>query len=103
MTVRRTRRWHAANGLMYEEEEEVVHMNAGSGGNSSHISSTGLVRRSKNGTSLLISSPGTSDMTSAAKKFSDTSSDSEQLPDAATGGNMFWDRGSGGFSWSWRR
>lgn len=86
VSVRRTRRWRHSNGLVYEEETELVHMGAGSGGNSS----TRSVQR--------LSSLNTQHYLSAAAAVA--------VGDAAAGpagGRMFWHRGGGGFSWSWRR
>lgn len=98
LSVRRTRRWRHSNGVVYEEETEVVRMSAGSGGNSSRMQE---LQPSKRHSTQRIGS-----ISSAAD-----ASDREQLEALAgalretgpTGGRMFWHRGGGGFSWSWRR
>ncbi|KAF8065479.1 hypothetical protein HT031_003080 [Scenedesmus sp. PABB004] len=104
VTIRRTRRWRAANGVTYEEEEELVHMNAGSGGNSSARPQALALPRRAAGSSLrlggLLEGEGAQD---ADRVQAAAAAAAAAGGGAPTGGSMFWHRGGGGFSWSWRR
>jgi hypothetical protein len=105
LSLRRTRRWKHSNGLVYEEETEVVHMSAGSGGNSSrsHMQQLQPSSRSMRLGSIASSSDGSSSDGGGVDR-----GELQQLSDVLsgatpTGGRMMWHRGGGGFSWSWRR
>jgi hypothetical protein len=79
--VRTVRRWRSANsGLVYEEETEVTHMNAGSGG-----------KRTPE------------ELTPAADKGNAGGAPAAAAAAARRGGGVFWTRGGGGFTWDWRR
>lgn len=110
LSLRRTRRWRHSNGLVYEEETEVVHMSAGSGGNSSSRAQPLTPSSSSMGGMGGVDSSSGSN--SSAGSGSVRGVDRGQLQALAaalagdagqTGGRMFWHRGGGGFSWSWRR
>lgn len=121
LSMRRTRRWKNSNGLVYEEETEVVHMSAGSGGNSTSRKAMQPLQPSthdsttKDGSSSSLRL-GSIDSVSSSSSDGDGESGvgadtshlealAAALADAGppTGGRMVWHRGSGGFSWSWRR
>lgn len=101
LSLRRTRRWKNSNGLVYEEETEVVHMSAGSGGNSSSRMQQ-LLPSHRRSSHRLGSIQGSN--LDAADRAQLEALAAAAVGDVGAGGNrMFWHRGGGGFSWSWRR
>lgn len=115
LSLRRTRRWRHSNGVVYEEETEVVHMSAGSGGNSSSKMQT-LQPSSRRDSSIRLGSVGSvgsvvSDDGEGGGVRQHQQQQQQELQalrkavgnGGASGGRMFWHRGGGGFSWSWRR
>jgi hypothetical protein len=113
LSLRRTRRWRHSNGVVYEEETEMVHMSAGSGGNSSSKMQA-LQPSSRRDSSIRLGSVGSVDSVVSSDSAGDGDRQQQQQQElqalqkaegdgGASGGRMFWHRGGGGFSWSWRR
>jgi len=100
LSLRHTRRWKNSNGLVYEEETEVVHMSAGSGGNSS---SRMQLMPSHTRSSHRLGSIQGSSLDAADRAQLDALAAAAVGDVGAAGNRMFWHRGGGGFSWSWRR